>query len=46
MGNDVTVKDPVLAMMLHAPLLLFWFAQKRGFYGSEAREASWPILGL
>ena len=28
----VTFKDPVLPIMLHAPLLLSLFAQERGFY--------------
>ena len=32
-------EDPVLSIMLHAPLLLFWFVQERGFYCSEACEA-------
>ena len=32
--------------MLHAPLLLFGFAQEQGFFCSEAREAKCPIRGL
>ena len=32
-------KDPVLPIILHTPLLLFWCAQERGFYCSEACEA-------
>ena len=28
---------PILSIILHAPLFIFWFAQERGF--SEAREA-------
>ena len=32
--------------MLHAPLLLLWFAQERGFYCSEAGEAQRKTLGL
>ena len=33
-------KGPVLSIMLHVPLLSFWFAQERGFYCLEAREES------
>ena len=37
--NVCVVKGPVLFIMLHAPLLLFWFAQEQGFYCSEVCEA-------
>ena len=32
-------KDAVLSIMLNSPLLLFWFAQERGFYYLKADEA-------
>ena len=31
-AKNVIVKGPVLAIMLRAPLLLFWFSQERGVY--------------
>ena len=41
-----SLKGPVLSIMLQAPVFLFWFVHKQGFYCSEAREAQWTILGL
>ena len=39
-------KDPVLAMMLHAPLNNWSLAPVQTKTITEACEASWPILGL
>ena len=43
-----SVKDPVLSVMLHAPLLLSLFARERGFYcfqGFAFLEANIQLRG-
>ena len=44
MGTIICIQDPVLPIMLHAPLLLFWFSWDRGVYCLQVCSASWAMV--